>query len=228
MNENVFLTFDIDWASDEVILSVAEQLVEAKIKSTWFVTHETPILEFFRSRKNLFNLGIHPNFLKGTTQGDSEEEILKNLMTIVPEAKVIRTHAVFQYGKLLSEIVNLTPIRIDSSIFLPEMKNIQTVEHLTPYGTLKRIPILWADDYELLKENSDWQASKYFLHPGHKLFLFHPIHIFLNTVNMNQYSEYKYDKKIMINNENKGTNVFFSRLLKYINENKISTKFLTE
>ena len=228
MNENIFLTFDIDWAPDDIIINIAEQLVEAKIKSTWFVTHDTPILDFFRSRKDLFSLGIHPNFLKGTTQGSSEEEIINNLMTIVPEAKVIRTHAVFQYGKLLSKIVNLTPIRIDSSIFLPEMKNIEAVEHLTPYGTLKRLPIFWADDYELLKEKSEWQPSKYFLHSGYKLFLFHPIHVFLNTKNMKQYIDYKHNKSILFKNKNKGTNIFFNRLLTHIKDNKISTKFLTE
>ena len=81
----MFSAFDIDWASDEVIRKVTEQLVEAKIKSTWFVTHDSPILDFFRSRKDLFSLGIHPNFLEGTSHGNSEEEILNNLMTIVPK-----------------------------------------------------------------------------------------------------------------------------------------------
>ena len=228
MNENVFLTFDIDWAQDDIIINIAEQLVEAKIKSTWFVTHDTPILNFFRSHQNLFSLGIHPNFLKGSTQGNSEEEIISNLMTFVPEAKVIRTHGVFQYGKLLSKIVNLTSIRIDSSIFLPEMKNIEAVEHLTPYGIMKRLPIFWADDYELLKEKSEWQPSKYFLFPGYKIFLFHPIHIFLNSSSMKEYNDYKDDKSIFFNNENMGTNIFFNRLLTHIKENKISTKFLTE
>lgn len=226
MKENVFLTFDIDWASDEVIRKVTEQLVEAKIKSTWFVTHDSPILDFFRSRKDLFSLGIHPNFLEGTSHGNSEEEILNNLMTIVPEAKVMRTHGVYQYGKLLSKIVKLSPITTDSSIFLPEMTNIKPVEHLTSQGSLKRIPIFWADDYELLKSGSDWNPIKYFSQPGFKVFLFHPIHVFLNTSNMDQYNLYKLKKISPNNHKINGVNTFFTRLLNFINSNGYNSNFL--
>ncbi len=228
MKDSIFLTFDIDWASDEIIREIAEELVEAKIKSTWFVTHDSPFLDFFRSRKDLFSLGIHPNFLEGTTHGDSEEEIIRKLMSIVPEAKVLRTHSVFQYGKLMSKFVNLTPITTDSSIFLPEMSNIKPIEHLTPHGSLKRIPIFWADDYELLKESSKWDPSKYFDIPGDKVFLFHPIHLELNTSNMKQYSDYKLGKINLNKNTDIGTKVFFRRLLSHINNNQITPNFLTD
>ena len=117
MNGKIYLTFDIDWAPDETIKEISDQLINANIKSTWFVTHKTPVLEILRERDDLFSLGIHPNFMKGSTQGNSEEEILKNLMNIVPEARVIRTHGIFQYGSLLSKIVDVTSIKIDSSIF---------------------------------------------------------------------------------------------------------------
>ena len=226
MKDSIFLTFDIDWASDGVIRRVAEQLVEAKIKSTWFVTHDSPILDFFRSRKDLFSLGIHPNFLEGTSHGNSEEEILINLMNLVPEAKVMRTHGVYQYGNLLSKIVKLSPISIDSSIFLPEMSNIKPFEHLTPNGSLKRIPIFWADDYELLKNGSDWNPEKYFTQPGFKVFLFHPIHIFLNTSNMDQYNQYKFKKITPNKNKSNGVNTFFTRLINFINNKGYNSNFL--
>ena len=55
-------------------------------------------------------------------------------------------------------------------------------------------------NYELLKEKSEWQPSKYFLCPGYKIFLFHPIHIFLNSSSMKEYNDYKDDKSIFFNN----------------------------
>ena len=64
-NENweneIFLTFDIDWASDEVINDSLEVIEKYGIKSTWFVTHDSPILERLKDNKNI-ELGIHPNF----------------------------------------------------------------------------------------------------------------------------------------------------------------------
>ena len=60
----ILITLDVDWAPDDVISSVAEILLKNKIKSTWFITHQTPLLHFFRENDNYFELGIHPNFLR--------------------------------------------------------------------------------------------------------------------------------------------------------------------
>lgn len=189
--KDIVLTFDIDWASDAVIQFVLDELIEKQIKSTWFITHNFPLLEKMKSRPDLFELGIHPNFLPGTTQGDTDDDILNNLLRILPQTELIRMHSVYQSGPLLSKIVKGTPIKIDSSIFLPEMSHIQIVTHLTPYGALKRVPVFWADDYELLKNETDWEPKKYFSVTGLKVFLFHPVHIAWNTFSHKQYEEYK-------------------------------------
>ena len=228
MRGKIYLTFDIDWASDEIIKEITEVLINNEIKSTWFVTHKSSALEIFRERDDLFSLGIHPNFMKGSTQGKSEDEILKNLMKIVPEAKVIRTHGIFQYGSLLSKIVDVTPIKIDSSIFLPEMENIQIIEHHTPQGVLKRIPIFWADDHELLKQSKGFNLSKYISQNGLKVFLFHPIHIYLNSSNIKDYNSYKKNGILSKNNDIVGVGSFFYRLINYVKSNNIKTNFLTD
>ena len=59
--EKVFLTFDIDWASDFVLEYCIDLIESAQVKATFFVTHETPLLERLRENPN-FELGIHPNF----------------------------------------------------------------------------------------------------------------------------------------------------------------------
>lgn len=227
ISSEVFLTFDVDWASDEILQEVLDLMVEARVKSTWFITHDTPLLDFFRSHSDLFELGIHPNFLDGTTHGNSEEEILKHLMDLVPEAEVVRSHSVFQSGQLLAKYAGLASIRLDSSIFLPEMSHIDLVTHLTPNGALSRIPIFWADDYELLKSESDWNPVKYFNQPGYKVFLFHPIHIYLNTLNFQEYEEYK--KTGYKDSETElGVALFFNRLLGELNSRHYKPKFLKD
>tara|TARA_Y100000588_G_C14245584_1_gene921267 strand:+ start:1397 stop:2089 length:693 start_codon:yes stop_codon:yes gene_type:complete len=226
-SSNIYLTFDIDWAQDKMMESILEELLKRRMKSTWFVTHATPLLQVFRKYGDLFDLGIHPNFLEGTTHGESEEEILQHVSGLVPEAKVIRTHSVFQSGPLLSKIANLKSIQLDSSIFLPEMSNIQPVKHLTPNGPLFRLPIFWADDYELLKPQSDWTPEAYFKQEGHKVFLFHPVHLFLNSAG---YSDYELFKKGSPGPSYAGTGAmdFFLQLIDFLEKTNLKPHFLKD
>jgi len=95
MNEFV-ITFDIDWAPDFVIEEVASLLQQKGVRATWFVTHACAAVELLRERSDLFELGIHPNFLEGSSHGKTPMEVLSHLLTVVPEAIGIRSHAVVQ------------------------------------------------------------------------------------------------------------------------------------
>ena len=64
----IALTFDIDWAPDWAIDLTAGILREREVRATWFVTHESPAVDRLREDSELFELGIHPNFLPGSTQ----------------------------------------------------------------------------------------------------------------------------------------------------------------
>ena len=64
---NPLLTFDTDWAPDYTIDYVSEKLEKAKIKSTWFITHDSPAIQRLVNNP-LFEVGIHPNFLSNSTQ----------------------------------------------------------------------------------------------------------------------------------------------------------------
>ena len=44
-NDKIFITFDIDWAADDVIAYCLNLLEKNDIKATFFVTHETKMLE---------------------------------------------------------------------------------------------------------------------------------------------------------------------------------------
>lgn len=179
--EDVLLTFDVDWAPDFMIDDIATRLVERGVRATWFVTHASPAIDRLRSRPELFELGIHPNFLPGSTHGGDTAAVLEHITAVVPEAVSMRSHCVVQSGPLLAEVVERTRIRIDSSIFLPEMPHIRLVTHLTPHGRLLRVPFFWADDYEMLKPEPAWRAAPMLETPGLKVLMFHPVHIALNS-----------------------------------------------
>ncbi|MBX3486368.1 MAG: hypothetical protein KF798_00485 [Candidatus Paracaedibacteraceae bacterium] len=180
-NQMVSVSLDVDWAPDYILEDVIGLLSKYNIPSTWFVTHSSSIWNELRKSPKDFELGIHPNFLPNSSQGKSITEIVDYLMGIIPEAKIFRTHGFFQYGTLLADLQKLTNINIDSSIFLPEIDHIQPINHLTPNGILKRVPVYWADDYELLKPKISSSFITNIQNPGLKVFNFHPIHIYLNS-----------------------------------------------
>lgn len=234
MNNNL-VTLDVDWAPDFMISFSLRALLENQVKSTWFITHESPILEELRDNSDLVELGVHPNFLSGSSHGEKVDEVLDYVMRLVPGANCVRAHGVVQSGSILSDFVRLAALRVDATIFLPEMPGIQPVKHLTPYGELLRIPTFWADDYEILKDDSEWNAQRYMGQQGLKMFNFHPIHIYLNTKDNAHYNDFR-NSGVKLNTAtpddvepfiNKGVGVrdFF---LELVSRNDVQGKFLRE
>jgi len=242
MNEFI-ISIDVDWVPDAAIKAVSSILRQYNIKTTWFVTHSSNAIDNLRSEVGLFELGLHPNFLPGSSQGHSIKEVMTNLLQIVPDAISMRSHAVYQSGPLLSDIVRDTPIKVDSTLFLPEMPNIRPVCHLTPHGKLMRIPFFWADDYELMKSKPNWDFSRFVNVPGIKILMFHPIHIVLNSESLASYNYHKRNGASfdglelntmleMIVNSKKGIASFFMQAVKYIHsscpKNKIIKDFRSQ
>jgi hypothetical protein len=99
-----FLTFDLDWAHDDVILDTARLLEANGVAATWFVTHDTPVLAQLRKNPK-FELGIHPNFnwLLAGDSGNREDakEVIERMMEMVSEAKCVRSHSMMQSSDLL-------------------------------------------------------------------------------------------------------------------------------
>lgn len=191
MNEPL-ITLDIDWAPDFVIDFVAEQLIKHQVCATWFVTHASPAIERLRQYPNLFELGIHPNFLAGSTHGTTPNEILSHCMNLVPEATSVRTHGLVQSTPLLSRIMARTPVTTDVSLFLPHTPGLQPTEYIWQRRTLLRIPYFWEDDFEMERSKPIWDLAPLLaLGEGLKIFDFHPIHVYLNSLDMGPYTVLK-------------------------------------
>jgi hypothetical protein len=186
------LTIDIDWAPDFAIDLVAEHLVSRKVRSTWFVTHLSPAVARLRRYPELFELGIHPNFLPGSTHGDTPAAILRHCMALVPDATSMRTHALVQSTPLLEQILKETPVVADASLFLPGTPFLCPVEYQWSGRRMIRVPYFWEDDYEIQRRKSCWRlASLLSCHGGLKVFDFHPIHVFLNSIDEGPYRALK-------------------------------------
>lgn len=217
--QKIFLTFDIDWASDEVLEYCLNIVEKAEVKATWFATHKTPLLE--RILENpLFELGIHPNFnplLEGNfCYGKNYEEVLKYYLDIVPKAKVMRSHSLAHSSRILMEAKKLG-ITHESNICIPCVAQGVQSEQILPYlnwDGLVRCPYHWADDVACMYENKiDIQKVK---REAYFVFGFHPIHIFLNTEKLERYevSRSSFDKKQVLE-KNRGTSKVGSASILY-------------
>jgi hypothetical protein len=184
-----FITLDIDWAPDYAIDFAAELLIEAQVRATWFVTHNSAAIERLRQHPHLFELGIHPNFLSPSTHGVTESEILRHCMNLVPEARVVRTHGLFQSSNLLEKIIDETPISVDVSLFLPHASAVKPVVYYWESGKqLVRLPYIWEDDFEMVRPDGIWDlGSMIDSSEGLVIMDFHPIHIFLNSKTLSTY-----------------------------------------
>jgi hypothetical protein len=169
------ITIDVDWATDAQIDAVAERLAAAGVPATWFITHASPALERLRAHP-AFELGIHPNYRPDSTQGSTPAEVLDHVIELVPDAVSARSHAVVQSARLLHLLVERTPVRIDSSTFLPGMPHVRPVPQITPHGTLVRVPYVWGDDYQpVWSLPTDW--DELLARPGLQVVDFHPQHV---------------------------------------------------
>jgi hypothetical protein len=185
--DDILITIDEDWAPDFAVSHVAGALTTAGVRSTWFVTHESPALDFLRSRPDLFQLGIHPNFRPGSTHGTASEEVLAHCLRMIPEARAIRTHGLVQSSDLLDLVTEGGAIEIDSSLYVP-WRDTPPFDHYSRGRRLLRVPFMFEDDLEMRRPLPDWTVQALRALPGGCAVLnFHPVHVFLNSSDMSSY-----------------------------------------
>ncbi len=192
LNDDLVVTLDIDWSPDFAIDFVAERLIAHRICATWFVTHLSPAVARLQQHPELFELGIHPNFLPGSTHGDTPDAVLRHCMALVPEATSMRTHALVQSTPLLEKILTQTAIVTDVSLFLPHTRCLSPVEYRWKGRTMLRIPYYWEDDFEMERSVPCWDLAPLLeVGKGLKVFAFHPIHVYLNSADIGPYQALK-------------------------------------
>jgi len=190
--KSIFLTFDIDWAHDDVISDTIEILNAENIKATFFITHDCDVLNELRLNKN-FELGIHPNFnplLNGESGSEHFTQVVDRLMQLIPEAKSVRSHSLVQSSRMLDYFASCG-LRIDANLYIPVNSGI-ICRPFTIWNTILRVPHFWEDDLQLLGNDIDkYDISIYLNYEGLKVFDFHPIHVYLNTECIDRYENAK-------------------------------------
>jgi hypothetical protein len=218
----IFLTFDLDWACDEVLADTIALVEDADAYATWFVTHGTPLLKRLRSNPR-FELGIHPNFnniLMGKPEpcnGKNADETIEKLRAIVPEAKTVRSHSTTQSSLLLQLFLN-KGLTHHCNNFIPHQSKIELFPWYQWNGLIA-VPYFWEDDVAIVQEERLGEIERLTSRKGLKIFNFHPIHVFLNTERIERYEEsrpyHRLPEKLLCfrNNETPGARTALKTLL---------------
>lgn len=183
----LFLSFDIDWAGDEVVSSTIDIVELSGHRATWFITHQTDIIDRLRENDK-FELGIHPNFnfllIGDFRNGRCAEEVVDRMLAIVPEARSVRSHSTTQ-SSLLHKLYVEKGLTHESNYFLPEQSGI-VARPWRLWNRLNIVPYCYSDEVACLYEmNAPMEQLK--ARQGLKIFDFHPIHVFLNTEHLDRY-----------------------------------------
>ena len=222
----IVFTSDIDWAPEEVILDTIKIFEEFNINCTFFTTHKSNILD--KCDRNIFELGIHPNFNPSLIDGKNikANEIIDSIMSIVPEAKGVRSHSMTS-SSLLLNIFKKKGLMYESNQFIPYNWNIKP---FNSWDGLKSIPCNWIDDTHWLYNKSfDYNILKDYTKDSLIILDFHPIHIFLNTDSQDTYDKakpyYQIPEKLLSfrNNKEFGVRDFLIKTLKEIKKRELYT-----
>lgn len=189
--KEICITFDMDWANDDVMKFFYEVVCELDICGTLNVTNDSSVLDLIRKEGRL-ELGIHPNFnrlLQNEEQYGSAETIIKELRQVVPEAVSARSHSLVT-GSHISELFFENGIRYESNIlYFPYWGGC--LRCYKDYMGLIHVPFIFEDDVFLISRDKYAMAWYFENCESPVVFNFHPIHLFLNTENINRYEESK-------------------------------------
>ena len=171
-------TFDIDWAPDDQIDLVADRLRQRGVRSTWFVTHDSSAVDRLRREPELFELGMHPNFLEGSTHGGTPDEVIQHCCELVSDSTSTRSHGLVQSSHLLNQILRSFPQRAEASIYLGRAAYAPPIDYYWMDLHTVRTPTVWADDLETMRPDPLWDCDALrSVCRGLLILTFHPIHV---------------------------------------------------
>lgn len=216
------ITSDVDWASDYAVSDLVTSLSEFGIKPTIFATHKSRVLDKLIEDEQI-EIGLHPNFLPGSSHGSSTEEVIEHVCSMYPQARTYRSHSFFVNSHISQEMVK-RGFKYDSNLCLYMQPNLIPLRESA--GAV-RFPVFWEDDDHWVNADEDgmWDVDKhlpYFLSPGLKIINVHPVHFAGNVPNQQYYDQIKPHLRTMADQSHRfqgdGVRTFISRLIETISK----------
>ena len=215
MKNHIVITFDTEWAPDEILLDLFNLLSRYSISVTLFATHRTAVLDEIQK---VYEVGLHPNFnpLFYKNGRLTSYEILEEIKTWYPDAVGVRSHSRTVSAPLVDQFISMG-LRYDANQICPYQ------ECLMPYAYrgFCRFTDFWQDDVHAIYRRPFVLSNILIDSEGMKIFNFHPVHIYLNTESLERYQvarvHYQNPRKLaeFRNTKTKGARDLLIELLDY-------------
>lgn len=192
LDEPVFVfTSDIDWASESAIQDTIDFYRGLDAPVHIFATHASEAVNRYWIEEPA-NVGIHPNFLPGSSHGNKVCDVLDYLLQTFPGVTTSRSHHFFDSSSLVAELSH-RGFRLDSNLCLwlePDLRPLALGA-----GRHLRYPVFWEDDVHWTKGNGFAKFADFvdtFFTPGLKILNTHPFSLYLNIGAATEYTAKKY------------------------------------
>jgi ubiquinone/menaquinone biosynthesis C-methylase UbiE len=183
-------TADCDWAPEWVLRDFVALFDHYEIPLTPFITNKSDVIEKrYQAPELRPRVGLHPNFLPGSTHGTSVEEVVEHVCGLWPDAVCFRSHSFSDSSPMMLQFARRGFV-YDSNLALFFPQNAQPVQHCTG---IVRFPVYWEDDVH--RDNGcefDFSRFRHFFEaPGLKVINCHPVLIALNLATLADYNAVK-------------------------------------
>jgi len=200
-------TSDVDWASEYAIEQSLRYFKKAGLSPTIFSTHKSKVLDEWDG-----HIGIHPNFLPDSSQGNSYDEVLDFVFDLVPGATCFRAHRYFEVNDVYEKLY-ARGIRYASN-------TCTFLENIPPFlhrNNMVQFPVFLEDGAYLYNKGdlSFKSVEHIFSTAGLKVIDIHPMHLMLNT------PYFAYARKIKDTVSKEEWNSFDEQAIKKMRSNEI-------
>lgn len=189
INHKIFLTFDMDWACDELMDFLYDLLEEYGLAATIHITNPFKSLDKYKENGRI-ELGIHPNFnvlVDGNSGGVNDKtHVLRRCKQMIPDAVVARSHALLNSTPITKEFFDCG-IRYELNYFIDPYKGINLYPWL--FQGVLQIPFFYEDDLYLNCESLD----RYRRMKEH----YHDFSVLKQNVNVNRYGILDFFKELV-------------------------------
>lgn len=171
--EPVFcVTSDVDWASEDALKIQQDILDKHDVHCTYFMTHNSELLTRLEAEGRV-TFAIHPNFLPGSSHGESVDEVIDTVFSFAPKARCFRSHRYFDTTTVAHTMVK-RGILYDSNLCTDLQERLMPIQH---ESGLIRFPCYYEDGTHFHRDRGwDFKAfEQRFLGPGLKIIALHPM-----------------------------------------------------
>lgn len=189
VENTAIITLDTDWVPVPIMDYVLDRIIPPDLPATFFVTNSYP--ELLNSRRHEYELAPHTNPVE-LNEDEITRELERKIALCVKKPSGHRGHSLY-WTERLRPLFRDYGIRYDSSTMMYLESDIRPFR--VGYDLLQ-IPLFFMDffhfEYCGFNGTDPFSLNNLQLEKkGLKVFDFHPIHLYLNTPNLDFYASVK-------------------------------------